>query len=107
MLPFKEKVIEETETYILVQRNFMSTLDSKELNWHMDKEDRDVCVIEGDGWYLQIVDHLQGKLLRSHIRCASSPNFYGNGIHLYTWNLRNVLTRSGKLSQVILEFPPD
>lgn len=58
MLPFKEKIIEETETYILVQRNFMSDLSDNELNWHMDKEDREVFVVEGDGWYLQIENEL-------------------------------------------------
>ena len=58
MLPFKEKIIEETETYTLVQRDFMSTLIEEELNWHMDKEDRDVFVVEGDGWYLQIENKL-------------------------------------------------
>ena len=50
MLPFKEKIVEETETYILIQRDFMSTLIEEELNWHMDEEDRDVFVVEGDGW---------------------------------------------------------
>ena len=58
MLPFREKIIEETETYILVQRDFMSTLIEEELNWHMDEEDRDVFVVEGDGWYLQIENEL-------------------------------------------------
>ena len=58
MLPFKEKIIEETEAYVLVQRDFMSTLIEEELNWHMDEEDREVFVVEGDGWYLQIENEL-------------------------------------------------
>ena len=58
MLPFTEKIIEETETYILVQRTFMSSLIEEEVNWHMDEEDREVFVIEGDGWYLQIENEL-------------------------------------------------
>jgi quercetin dioxygenase-like cupin family protein len=58
MLPFTEKIIEETETYILVQRSFMSNLIEEELNWHMDEEDREVFVVEGDGWYLQIENEL-------------------------------------------------
>jgi hypothetical protein len=58
MLPFTEKIIEETETYILVQRTFMSNLIEEELNWHMDEEDREVFVVEGDGWYLQIENEL-------------------------------------------------
>tara|TARA_B000000557_G_scaffold180990_1_gene147736 strand:- start:4003 stop:4287 length:285 start_codon:yes stop_codon:yes gene_type:complete len=58
MLPFTEKIIEETETYVLVQRSFMSNLIEEELNWHMDEEDREVFVVEGDGWYLQIENEL-------------------------------------------------
>ena len=67
MLPFKEKIIEETETYILVQRDFMSTLIEEELNWHMDEEDRDVFVIEGDGWYLQIENELPRLMQKESI----------------------------------------
>jgi quercetin dioxygenase-like cupin family protein len=67
MLPFKEKVIEETETYILVQRDFMSSLESGELNWHMDKEDREVVVVKGDGWYLQIENELPQMMQKESI----------------------------------------
>ena len=67
MLPFREKIIEETETYILVQRDFMSTLIEEELNWHMDEEDRDVFVVEGDGWYLQIENELPRLMQKESI----------------------------------------
>lgn len=50
---FKETIIEETSKYRLVQRNFCKELCEEELIWHRDKEDRDVCLIEGDGWYIQ------------------------------------------------------
>jgi quercetin dioxygenase-like cupin family protein len=67
VLPFKEKIIEETETYTLVQRNFMSDLSNDELNWHMDKEDRDVFVVEGDGWYLQIENEIPRLMQKESI----------------------------------------
>ena len=67
MLPFREKIIEETENYILVQRDFMSTLIEEELNWHMDEEDRDVFVVEGDGWYLQIENELPRLMQKESI----------------------------------------
>ena len=67
MLPFREKIIEETETYILVQRDFMSTLIEEDLNWHMDEEDRDVFVVEGDGWYLQIENELPRLMQKESI----------------------------------------
>lgn len=58
MLPFKEKIIEETETYVLVQRDFNSLSEEEDLNWHLDEEDREIFVIKGDGWYLQLEDEL-------------------------------------------------
>ena len=67
MLPFREKIIEETETYILVQRDFMSTLIEEELNWHMDEEDREVFVVEGDGWYLQIENEIPQLMQKESI----------------------------------------
>ena len=74
MLPFREKIIEETETYILVQRDFMSTLIEEEstlieedLNWHMDEEDREVFVVKGDGWYLQIENELPQLMQKESI----------------------------------------
>ena len=67
MLPFREKIIEETGIYTLVQRNFMSTLIEEELNWHMDAEDREVFVVEGDGWYLQIENELPQLMQKESI----------------------------------------
>tara|TARA_B100001029_G_C14874925_1_gene346670 strand:- start:170 stop:457 length:288 start_codon:yes stop_codon:yes gene_type:complete len=67
MLPFCEKIIEETETYVLVQRNFMSTLIEEELNWHIDEEDREVFVVEGDGWYLQIENEVPQLMQKEFI----------------------------------------
>jgi len=67
VLPFREKIIEETGIYTLVQRNFMSTLIEEELNWHMDAEDREVFVVEGDGWYLQIENELPQLMQKESI----------------------------------------
>ena len=54
MLPFKEKILSENVKYILVQRQFDKNLNSEELNWHMDKEDREIILVEGEGWYIQL-----------------------------------------------------
>ena len=67
MLPFREKIIEETGMYTLVQRNFISTLIEEELNWHMDAEDREVFVVEGDGWYLQIENEIPQLMQKESI----------------------------------------
>ena len=67
MLPFKEKIIEENKNFILVQRNFMSILSEEELNWHKDKEEREVFLVEGDGWYLQIENEIPILLQKGSI----------------------------------------
>ena len=86
MLPFKEKIIEETETYTLVQRDFMSTLIEEELNWHMDEEDREVFVVEGDGWYLQIENELPQLMQKESIFKIPKETWHRiinkNGTHL-------------------------
>ena len=54
---FEEKIIEETSTYVLVQRSFCEDSYDK-LEWHRDKEDREVILVEGDGWYIQMENEL-------------------------------------------------
>lgn len=66
-LPFKEKVIEETESYILVQRNFMSNLSEEELVWHKDKERREIFLVQGKGWYLQMDNELPVMLCKNNV----------------------------------------
>lgn len=66
-LPFTEKLIEETEDYIVVQRKFMSFLDENELTWHKDKEDREVNLLEGSGWYIQIDNNLPVTIKKDYV----------------------------------------
>lgn len=43
-------------------RTFNSNLDSSELVWHRDREDRTVTVLEGKGWSFQYDDQLPLEL---------------------------------------------
>ena len=52
--PFKEKLIRGT-TFL---REFKENVDSSELIWHLDKEDRIVVPIESSGWKLQLDNEL-------------------------------------------------
>jgi len=56
--PFEEELLEEDENYTLVRRKFNKDLDSKELVWHRDKEDREIKVISGSGWHIQFENKL-------------------------------------------------
>jgi quercetin dioxygenase-like cupin family protein len=43
-------------------RTFNSNVDSSELVWHRDREDRTITVLEGNGWSFQYDDSLPFEL---------------------------------------------
>jgi len=45
-----------------IRRTFSPDIDSDELKWHQDLNDRKVTVIEDGGWSFQIEDDLPNKL---------------------------------------------
>ena len=45
-------------------RTFKSNVDSGELMWHRDREDRVVELIEGNNWYVQLDNELPKKLVK-------------------------------------------
>ena len=47
--PYNE-ISKGNNTYI---REFSTDTDSSELIWHRDKEDREVTILEGNGWKFQ------------------------------------------------------
>ena len=67
MFPFKEEILESNKEYILVKRIFEKDLDSNELIWHRDREDRDIVLKEGVGWYIQY-DNSLPKLMEKEIK---------------------------------------
>ena len=52
--PFTEQQIAES-TFL---REFKQDVDSEELIWHMDREDRVVTIVESDGWEFQMDNEL-------------------------------------------------
>lgn len=52
--PFAEEKIREN----IFIREFKESVDSTELKWHMDREDREVKIIESNGWKLQLDNQL-------------------------------------------------
>ena len=58
MKPYLDSQISEKSKI----RLFESNVDSGELHWHRDREDRLVEVLEGNGWMLQLDDELPVKM---------------------------------------------
>lgn len=61
-LPFKEISLGKNQ-YI---REFSSDVDIHELEWHIDKEDRIIEIIENNNWQVQIDNELP-KLLKDKL----------------------------------------
>jgi quercetin dioxygenase-like cupin family protein len=57
--PFEENTIGEYR-----MRTFSNSVETEELKWHFDDENRLVEVIESNGWLLQMDDELPIKLIR-------------------------------------------
>tara|TARA_B100001059_G_C17758249_1_gene541226 strand:+ start:318 stop:629 length:312 start_codon:yes stop_codon:yes gene_type:complete len=64
---FKETIIAETPYYFIVQRSFCKDLCEEELIWHRDKEDRDIFLVEGNGWYIQRENELPQLMQKGSI----------------------------------------
>lgn len=58
MKPYEDLEISEKSKI----RIFESNVDSGELHWHRDREDRIVEVLEGNGWLLQLDNQLPVKM---------------------------------------------
>ena len=61
-LPFIEKSVGNNQ-YI---REFSSDVDTHELEWHIDREDRTIEVIENNNWHVQLDNNLP-QLLKETI----------------------------------------
>ena len=61
-LPFTEKSVGNNQ-YI---REFSSDVDTHELEWHIDREDRTIEVIENNNWHFQLDNNLP-QLLKETI----------------------------------------
>tara|TARA_R110000803_G_scaffold109914_4_gene178275 strand:+ start:165 stop:467 length:303 start_codon:yes stop_codon:yes gene_type:complete len=70
MHPFKQKIVKNS-----LIREFSKDTNSDELVWHRDREDRDVTVLEGHGWMLQLENRLP-VLLETDIVYHIPKNIY-------------------------------
>ena len=59
MKPYEDLQISEKSKI----RIFESNVDSGELHWHRDREDRIVEVLEGNGWFLQLDNQLPVEMV--------------------------------------------
>jgi hypothetical protein len=58
MRPYTQELISEN----LILREFSDKVSNEELEWHMDRRDRQIRVLESDGWKLQLESGLPFEL---------------------------------------------
>jgi len=49
-------------THKLFFREFSKKVDQGDLVWHKDKNNRNIRVVDGSGWYIQFENHIPRKL---------------------------------------------
>jgi quercetin dioxygenase-like cupin family protein len=57
-------------------RTFSEDVESEELIWHRDKYYREITVLEGDGWKLQLDNQLAKKLEKGKIYKIPAMEFH-------------------------------
>ena len=54
----------ETDLFL---REFQHDVDEEELVWHRDRSDREIAVLSGNGWKLQMDDELPEELTQGRL----------------------------------------
>ena len=57
-----EKPYKEVKENDYIVREFLDSVDESELIWHRDKQTREVTVLQGEGWKLQMDNRLPVEL---------------------------------------------
>ncbi len=60
--PYRETRVSED----VMIREFSERVASHELEWHMDRRNREVKVLEGEGWKLQMQEGLPFDMIPGH-----------------------------------------
>lgn len=71
-LPFTEKSLSTN----IVLREFSRDVDSEELVWHQDREDREVKVVAGNGWLLQLDNELPTPMVEGRVYNIPALHFH-------------------------------
>ena len=87
MKPYREKRFPDNR----ILREFSEIVPAEDLEWHMDRQDRKVTVVEGRNWKLQLESGLPFTI------CPGETYF----IPKESWH--RLLRGSGKLRIIIIE----
>ena len=84
--PYEDLILEDG-AFI---RTFAEELDEEELIWHRDKKDREIAVLSGNGWQLQMDNKLPEELRTGKLYYINKMEYHrlikGNGtLKLKIW----------------------
>ena len=69
--PYKDEL--EGDTKI---RTFSEDVGEEELIWHRDKNDRDITILEGAGWQLQMDNKLPVELVKGKLYNINAMEYH-------------------------------
>ncbi len=58
------------------ERTFSESVESEELIWHRDKYNREITILEGEGWQLQLDNRLPEELIKGKIYKIPAMEFH-------------------------------
>lgn len=85
--PFSQEIVKGK-----IERTFSPDVEESELKWHFDEKDRQVTILESDGWGFQLEDSLPTKMLP------------GQELFIPKFVWHRVIKGNGELKVSILEF---
>lgn len=66
----------ETRLDNTIYRRFKGTVEETDLVWHRDKNDRQIKVVEGQGWQLQFDNELPVELVEDETYFIASEQYH-------------------------------
>ena len=84
--PYEDVILEDGA----IIRTFAEGLNEEELVWHRDKNDREIAVLSGNGWQLQMDNKLPEELKSGRLYYINKEEYHrlikGNGtLKLKIW----------------------
>ena len=88
--PYEDIILEDGA----VIRTFAEGLNEEELVWHRDRNDREIAVLSGNGWQLQMDNRLPEEMKPGSLYYINKMEYHrlikGNGaLKLKIWEKKN------------------
>jgi hypothetical protein len=92
--PYNDTLVGEN---IFIRIFNLDDIDTEDLIWHRDKEDRHITLLEGENWSIQFDNELPRKINKDE--CIFVPKMVYHRVLIGTTNLK-ILVKEGPKCQI-------